>query len=176
MAPLISKWHRELELFSAVKPLIILEGNVLDQYRYPVTGSIPEDTLVPLPEYRFAFSVADIYASAEQDGKAGAKLFTNRDYEEVKSIVLRAGGRDRFILLGLYVAQLAVNLFWPYLFFVQQTLGLAFFWLLLLWMLVAIMLHQFFRETQTAGWLIVPYQLWLTFAAILNFCLARLNP
>ncbi len=51
MEPLISKWHRELELFSAVKPLLILEGNVLDQYRYPVTGSIPEDELTPLPRY-----------------------------------------------------------------------------------------------------------------------------
>ncbi len=51
MTPLISKWHRELELFSAVKPLIILEGNVLDMCRYPVEGSIPEDKLVSLPEY-----------------------------------------------------------------------------------------------------------------------------
>lgn len=51
MDELISKWHKELELFSAIKPLIILEGNVLDQYRYPVAGSIPEDTLVPLPRY-----------------------------------------------------------------------------------------------------------------------------
>ena len=89
--------------------------------------------------------------------------------------VLRAQGRDRFILLGLYVAQLAVNLFWPYLFFVQQALGLAFFWLILLWMLAAIMLCQFFRESRIAGWLLVPYQLWLTFAAVLNFCIARLN-
>ena len=61
MAPLISKWHRELELFSAVKPLIILEGNVLDQYRYPVSGSIPEDTLVPLPEYLQSFLVDNGY-------------------------------------------------------------------------------------------------------------------
>ena len=51
MTPLISKWHRELELFSAVKPLIILEGNVADLCRYPVAGSIPEDKLVSLPEY-----------------------------------------------------------------------------------------------------------------------------
>ena len=51
MEPLISKWHRELELFSAIKPMLILEGNVLDQYRYPVAGSIPEDELVPLPRY-----------------------------------------------------------------------------------------------------------------------------
>lgn len=90
--------------------------------------------------------------------------------------MLRAGGRDRYILLGLYAAQLAVNLVWPYLFFVRQALGLAFFWLLLLWMLAAIMLYQFFREKPLAGWLLVPYQLWLTFAAVLNFCIARLNP
>ena len=55
MAPLISKWHRELELFSAVKPLIILEGNVADMCRYPVEGSIPEDKLVPLTEYLNGF-------------------------------------------------------------------------------------------------------------------------
>ncbi len=53
--PLISKWHRELELFSAIKPLLILEGNVLDQYRYPVAGSLPEDELVPLPRYLHGF-------------------------------------------------------------------------------------------------------------------------
>lgn len=90
--------------------------------------------------------------------------------------VLRAGGRDKMILLGLYAAQLAVNLLWPYLFFVQQALGLAFFWLILLWLLAGIMLYQFFRESKIAGWLIVPYQAWLTFAGLLNFCIARLNP
>lgn len=90
--------------------------------------------------------------------------------------VLRTGSADRYILLGLYVAQLAVNLLWPYLFFVQQSLGLAFFWLLLLWCLAAIMLYQFFRKSSTAGWLLVPYQLWLTFAAVLNFTIARFNP
>lgn len=90
--------------------------------------------------------------------------------------VLRARGRDRYLLLGLYVAQLAVNLVWPFLFFTQQALGLAFFWLILLWSLAAIMLYQFFRESRVAGWLLVPYQLWLTFAAVLNFTLVRLNP
>ena len=91
-------------------------------------------------------------------------------------LVLRQRGQDRFILLGLYVAQLAVNLFWPFLFFVQQTLGLAFFWLVLLWLLAAIMLVQFWRESRLAGVLLIPYQLWLTFAAVLNFMIARLNP
>ena len=91
-------------------------------------------------------------------------------------LVLKTGSRDRLILLGLYIAQLAVNLLWPYLFFVQKALGLSFFWLVLLWMLAAIMLYQFFRVNKLAGWLLVPYQLWLTFAGVLNFCVARLNP
>ena len=91
-------------------------------------------------------------------------------------LVLKTCSRDRLILLGLYIAQLAVNLLWPYLFFVQQALGLSFFWLVLLWMLAVIMLYQFFRVNKLAGWLLVPYQLWLTFAGVLNFCIARLNP
>ncbi len=51
MEHLIPKWHRELALFSDIKPLLILEGNVLDQYRYPVSGSLREDTIVPLSRY-----------------------------------------------------------------------------------------------------------------------------
>ena len=91
-------------------------------------------------------------------------------------LVLKTGSGDQSILLGLYIAQLAVNLLWPYLFFVQKALGLSFFWLVLLWMLAAIMLYHFFRVNKLAGWLLVPYQLWLTFAGVLNFCVARLNP
>lgn len=91
-------------------------------------------------------------------------------------LVLREQRRDRFLLLGLYVTQLAVNLAWPFIFFTLQALGLGFFWLLLLWLLAGIMLWQFFRQSRIAGFLLIPYQLWLTFAAVLNFCLARLNP
>lgn len=51
MEALIPKWHRELELFSGVKPMLILSGNVLDQYRYPTPGSVGEDQLCSLPRY-----------------------------------------------------------------------------------------------------------------------------
>ncbi|MBQ9251215.1 MAG: ATP-dependent Clp protease ATP-binding subunit [Clostridia bacterium] len=55
MDQLISKWHRELELFSGIKPLLILEGNVLDQYRYPVAGSLQQDEIVPLSRYLYTY-------------------------------------------------------------------------------------------------------------------------
>ena len=52
---LIPKWHRELELFSGIKPLLILEGNVLDQYRYPADGSVKRDEIIPLSRYLHAY-------------------------------------------------------------------------------------------------------------------------
>ncbi len=55
MENLIPKWHREMELFSGVKPLLVFEGNVLDQYRYPVEGSVSRDEIVSLSRYLHAF-------------------------------------------------------------------------------------------------------------------------
>ncbi len=55
MEALIPKWHRELELFSAIKPLLIMEGNITDQYRYPVDGSARQDEIIPLSRYLHAY-------------------------------------------------------------------------------------------------------------------------
>ena len=51
----IPKWHRELELFSQIKPYIILDGNVLDVYQYPIEGTTPKGSIVRLPEYLYYF-------------------------------------------------------------------------------------------------------------------------
>ena len=55
MADYISKWHRELEIFCKIKPLILLEGNVLDSYQYPEDGSTPKGSILRLPEYLHYF-------------------------------------------------------------------------------------------------------------------------
>jgi len=47
----IPKWHRELGVFSKIKPLILLEGNVLDVYRYPEESTISKGSILRLPEY-----------------------------------------------------------------------------------------------------------------------------
>lgn len=38
MSNYICKWHKEMELFYRIKPILILEGNVLDLFEYPVNG------------------------------------------------------------------------------------------------------------------------------------------
>ncbi len=78
-------------------------------------------------------------------------------------------------LLTLYFLQLLVNCLWPVVFFTLEALGLAFVWLILLWALVLATMIGFFRTKKAAGWLLVPYQAWLTFAAVLNFTVAKMN-
>ena len=53
MSEFIPKWHRELEIFDKIKPIIILEGNVLDKFQYPVDGSTAKGSIVSLSQYLF---------------------------------------------------------------------------------------------------------------------------
>lgn len=76
----------------------------------------------------------------------------------------------------LYTVQLAVNLAWPFLFFTMQAFGLAFWWLILLLVLVLWLMVRTFRTGPVAGWLLVPYAGWTAFAAVLSFAVAYLNP
>ena len=81
----------------------------------------------------------------------------------------------RSLGLNLFVAQLVVNFFWSPVFFNLQAFGFAFFWLLLLWVLVLLMILAFRQVDPLAAWLQVPYLLWLTFAAYLNLGVWILN-
>lgn len=77
--------------------------------------------------------------------------------------------------LNLFVLQLVLNFFWSLIFFNAQAFLFAFFWLLLLWLLVLGMILVFKQIDPLAGWLQIPYLLWLTFAAYLNLSVWYLN-
>ena len=74
--------------------------------------------------------------------------------------------RERCLLI--YILQLAFNFCWSIYFFNLQVFGFAFIWLMVLWGLIIWMLLTFRKADKTAAWLIVPYLLWVTFAAYLN--------
>lgn len=77
--------------------------------------------------------------------------------------------------LLLYGLQLAVNFVWPLLFFRFGLLWLSFFWLLLLIGLVWACMTLFRYILPKAGKLMLPYLLWLFYAAYLNLGAALLN-
>ncbi len=84
-------------------------------------------------------------------------------------------GRARVALL-IFIAQLIANAIWSWLFFYWRDSALAFVDIVLLWLLIAATLVMFWRITPAAGVLLVPYLLWVSFAAALNYSLWQLNP
>lgn len=76
-----------------------------------------------------------------------------------------SGGRKELSFFGI---QLFLNGLWSQLFFNAQNPGLAFAEILLLLAAISITTFYFFRKDSVAGWLMVPYILWVAFATVLN--------
>ena len=91
-------------------------------------------------------------------------------------ISLAPQSADRSRGLNLFVAQLIVNFFWSLIFFNANAYGFALIWLLLLWLLVLWMILTFRKTDTLAALLQIPYLIWLTFAAYLNYRIWALNP
>ena len=77
--------------------------------------------------------------------------------------------------LLLYGAQLAANFIWPLIFFGANMYLLALIWLVVLWVLIFFTIRAFSKINERAGDLLIPYILWVTFAAYLNLGIYLLN-
>ncbi len=75
----------------------------------------------------------------------------------------------------LYIIQLALNFCWSFIFFYNEAPGAAFAEILLLWIFILLTIIYFFKISKPAGWLMVPYLCWVTFAALLNYSIWQLN-
>ena len=92
-------------------------------------------------------------------------------------MIWRVGGfRAARTALTLFLVQLAVNALWSWLFFGWHLGALAFADIVVLWALVLATLIVFWRLDRWAAALLVPYLLWISFAAALNLAVWQLNP
>ena len=78
--------------------------------------------------------------------------------------------------LWTYGIQLAFNFLWTIVFFNLQWFLFAFVWLVVLWLLILATIIQFYRIRKAAGYMLIPYLLWVAFAGYLNFGVYLLNP
>ena len=76
---------------------------------------------------------------------------------------------------NIYYSQLFVNALWSIFFFVFKWRLFAFFWILLLIVLVYLMIKRFYSRNKVAGLLQLPYLLWIIFASFLNLTVYLLN-
>ncbi len=83
--------------------------------------------------------------------------------------------REVKMAVAAFGVQLALNLAWSYLFFYLHSPFGAFVEIMALWLAIAATLATFLKVSRAAGLLLVPYILWVSFAAVLNFFIWRLN-
>lgn len=77
--------------------------------------------------------------------------------------------------LGFYGVQLALNAAWTPLFFGAKQPGWALVDIIVMWVAILVTMVVFFRVSKAAGWLMVPYFAWVSFAMVLNYTLWRMN-
>jgi tryptophan-rich sensory protein len=75
----------------------------------------------------------------------------------------------------LFWTQLALNTLWSYVFFGRRRPGWALVEIVFLWSAIAATTAAFYKLSRAAALLMVPYLLWTSFAAALNFSIWRLN-
>jgi len=77
--------------------------------------------------------------------------------------------------VGIYFIQLLLNFSWSIVFFgLHQVFG-ALIIIILLWASILLNIYWFHKFNKTAAWLLVPYLLWVSFAALLNVNIYLLN-
>jgi len=95
-------------------------------------------------------------------GISSAIIFTKNTSKSKKALII-------------YTIQLIINFFWSIIFFNLRNYLFAFMWILLLWILIILMIYNFYKVDKLAAYFQIPYLLWVTFASYLTFMIYILN-
>ena len=82
---------------------------------------------------------------------------------------------DRNKAIGIFALQMTLNFFWSLIFFKWHLIGLALTEIILMWFMIATMIHHFRKLDAAAGYMNIPYLLWVSFASALNGAYYFLN-
>jgi len=85
------------------------------------------------------------------------------------------GKKEVKIALIIFALQLILNALWSILFFGVQSPKLALIEIVILWLFIFLTIWKFAKISSLAGLLLLPYLAWVSFAALLNFFIFRLN-
>lgn len=93
----------------------------------------------------------------------------------IASYLVVVSGKPNRAALTVYGLQLFFNFLWSIIFFNFEQYLLAFIWLVALWLLILATTILFYRISKPAGYLMIPYLLWVSFAGYLNYAIYLLN-
>jgi benzodiazapine receptor len=90
-------------------------------------------------------------------------------------MIINAKHSNKNKSLIIFSIQLVLNFFWSVIFFSLQSPGWAAIEIIALWLSIIYMIRNFYKINKWAGWLQIPYLLWVTFASVLNISIYVLN-
>ena len=85
------------------------------------------------------------------------------------------GPQAQKLVAGLFVVNVVLNVGWSYFFFFSRRPDLALREVAALWLSIAALIAVLAGSTTLGAALLVPYLLWVSFAAYLNLTIVRLN-
>ncbi|HAU66209.1 TPA: hypothetical protein DCW61_02565 [Candidatus Uhrbacteria bacterium] len=77
--------------------------------------------------------------------------------------------RDIKMALSIFIGQLILNTLWSIIFFGLHSPGGALIEIVFLWLTILATIIVFAKISRPAAWILVPYILWVSFAAYLNY-------
>jgi benzodiazapine receptor len=83
--------------------------------------------------------------------------------------------KNKKIAIHIFIIQLALNSVWSILFFGLKSPLFAFTEIIVLWLAILVTIMHFHIISKTASYLLIPYILWVSFAAVLNFFILIMN-
>ncbi len=90
-------------------------------------------------------------------------------------IINRSEGSTRRVAVATFAVQLVLNAAWSVVFFGLNSILGGLFVIVLLDFAIFRTIARFGRIDRLAGWLLVPYVVWVSFAAVLNLAIFILN-
>lgn len=89
-------------------------------------------------------------------------------------LIYRSKKKDDSAYLA-FAAQFALNILWSFAFFGAYSPFYGLVVIALLWLAIAYAIFRFYQISKTAAYLLIPYLLWVSFAAVLNYSVFVLN-
>ena len=96
----------------------------------------------------------------------------------IAAFIVWQGGLERDgvrTALFVFLVQLLLNAIWSPIFFGMKSPIAGFIVIVFLWLAICITIILFYHVSQIASFLLIPYLLWVSFALVLNFAIARMN-
>lgn len=90
-------------------------------------------------------------------------------------LVWKSNAIEKKRAIVLFFVQLILNAIWSPIFFGAHAIGNALAIIVLLWAAIVLTILVFTKISKSTAWLLVPYILWVSFAAYLNYAIWVLN-